>query len=155
MLFLLLRTGEERWALEAKRVVEVVPRVRLSASPLAPPHVVGLLDFRGEAVPVVDLRRLVGEDFCLDRLSSRIVIVEYLAPGSEVRKLGLLAEQVTDTVDAAAEAFSGTGLSDFGAPWMGGVTFREGESIRALVIERLLAEELRETVLSPYGAKES
>ncbi len=51
---------DARYALPIARVVEVVPRVRITALPGAPTAVVGVIQHRGEVRAVVDLRARLG-----------------------------------------------------------------------------------------------
>ena len=51
---------DTRYALPIARVVEVVPRVRITALPGAPRAVVGVIRHRGEVRAVIDLRARLG-----------------------------------------------------------------------------------------------
>ena len=95
MLSLFVRAGAERLAVPAAAVVEVVPAVRLHRPAGASAWVAGVLRFRGEVVPVLDLNRLATGEPCPERLSTRILILETDVAGTR-RRLGLLAERVTD-----------------------------------------------------------
>src|SRR5437763_5879965 len=95
MLALTFQIGEEKLALDIRRVREVVPRVRLRPVGGAPDWLAGVFVYRGEVVPVIDLHRLAGAGECPGHLSSRIVLVPQPRPGGE-RLLGLLATQVAD-----------------------------------------------------------
>ncbi len=110
---LLLRAGPGWYALPAAGVVEVVPAVPLRSVPGTVPGVVGLLHYRGEIVPVVDLPLLHGFGPCPRRLSSRIAVCDLSGTstrwgerGAVGLRLGLLAEDVTrvDDVDPDAPA---------------------------------------------------
>lgn len=56
----LLRLGEERYALAVDDVLEVGTVSEPAPLPGAPPAVVGLQNLRGDVVPLVDLASLVG-----------------------------------------------------------------------------------------------
>lgn len=55
MLLLVFQVAGESYAVEANRVIEVVPRVDLRRLPHAPAALAGLLRYRGQVVPVIDL----------------------------------------------------------------------------------------------------
>lgn len=57
---LLCRIDDVRYALRLQDVVEVVRAAAVVPIPGAPPVVLGLLDLRGEPVPVLDARRRFG-----------------------------------------------------------------------------------------------
>jgi chemotaxis-related protein WspB len=114
MLLLTFTAGGERYALDVAGIIELVPRVELRAIPHAPDFLAGLLGYRGEVVPVIDLGLLLGSSPCPDRLSTRIILVksasggqnqgeETRGPGREVRLLGLIAEQVSDLIEVGPD----------------------------------------------------
>src|SRR5436189_2213983 len=96
MLILTFRVGSEAFALDTQQVVEVTPWVHLRPIPHAPAYVVGLCQFRGDVVPVIDLARLLGPVLSEPRLNTRIIIVRLLTDEGGQRLLGLLAERVQD-----------------------------------------------------------
>jgi len=82
MLFLLFQLGNDRYALEANRIVEIVPLLCLKTIPQAPKGVAGLLVYRGRAIPALDLCDLTFGRPARERMSTRIIIVNYSeAPG--------------------------------------------------------------------------
>ncbi len=84
MLLLTFTAAGEHYALDVAGVIELVPRVELRAIPHAPAFLAGLLGYRGEVVPVIDLGLLLGSSPCPDRLSTRIILVNS-APGGQNR----------------------------------------------------------------------
>jgi chemotaxis-related protein WspB len=107
MLVLTFRVAGSDYAIAVARVAGVVPRVPLRALPQAPPHLVGLLRYRGGAVPVVDLGLLMGGAACGEQLDTRIILVD---TGAEVGGLlGLAAERVDEvrTLDRSRGAVAG------------------------------------------------
>jgi chemotaxis-related protein WspB len=105
-----------------RRVVEVVPRVELRALPHAPGYLVGLLRYRGGAVPVVDLGLLMGGSACRDRLDTRIILIDGgLHGGSGLGFLGLVAERVEDVLAVDESRRAVVGLEIANAPYLGTV----------------------------------
>ncbi len=121
MLVLTFQVAGMAYGVAAGRVVEVVPRVELRPLPHAPSHLVGLLRYRGGAVPVVDLGLLMGSRACRERLDTRIIVVRTTEDleGADLGMLALVAERVekVQRVDEAAKAVEGLGLP--GAPYLG------------------------------------
>lgn len=143
MLYLLLRLGTERYALDARRIVEVVPMVNLKPLPHAMPYVAGLFDYRGVLVPVIDLCRLTTARNCGAFLTTRTVLVDYPDDQGHSHILGLLAEQVTETVKLKETEFQDAGIEVPAAPYLGEV-IKVGDSlVQRLEIEHLLPDELR------------
>lgn len=103
-LFLTFRIGDERYALAAIDIAEVLPRLRLAPVPQAPAWVAGVLAHRGALVPVLDLSMLAFGRPSLALTSTRLVLVHYRPEGEPARLLGLILEHATDTrrLDPAA-----------------------------------------------------
>jgi chemotaxis-related protein WspB len=104
MLALTFQIGDEKLALDIRRVCEVVPRVRLRAVSGAPAWHAGVFVYRGEIVPVVDLHRLAGTDPCPPHLSSRIILIAPRRNSGDERLIGLLASHVADTRKVPADS---------------------------------------------------
>ena len=58
MQFLLFSLGNDRYGLDTRRVVRVLPQLELKEIPQAPGWVAGLMNYRGQPVPVIDLAML-------------------------------------------------------------------------------------------------
>lgn len=115
-LFLLFRMEGDRYALDAREVVEVLPLLRLKRIPEAPEWVAGVFSHRGVLVPVLDLCAMAFGRAALARTSTRIVLVEYRArQDREPVWLGLILEQATDTLRCEPSAFRDYGLDNGGA----------------------------------------
>src|SRR5262245_26897847 len=139
MLWIGFQIGEERYALRAAHVVEVIPRVTLRRAALAPPSVLGLFTYRGGVTPVIDLGVLLRSVPVADRLSSRALIVA-LTRGGQERNVGLLAEKVTDVWQEAGAPQPALTLAQ--APFLGGVLVRGSEITQIIEPSRLVSDEL-------------
>jgi len=148
MLMLLLTVGDERYAVEVKRIIEVVPMAELRRLPRAPECVAGLFHYRGGVVPVVDLCRLTVGKPCARRLSTRIVLMDYPGRDGASHALGLLAERVTETVVVNPDDLNDAGLSVRDAPYLGRVGAAGGQMIQTLELDRLLPEDLRDSLFA-------
>lgn len=98
MLLLLFKIGNGRYALDISQVVEIVPLVKLKKIPTTPDYVSGLMNYRGEGIPVLDLTRLIENTSVEDAFSTRIVIINYPLKDKGDKPLGLIAGNVTETV---------------------------------------------------------
>jgi chemotaxis-related protein WspB len=143
VLFLLFRLGKDRYALPVKQVVEVLPMLEVKQLPQAPPAVRGAFDFRGQPVPLLDLSQLALGRPAHALLSTRIVLVDYPDGRGGTRLLGLLAEQVTETMRRNPEDFRDAGVEVPDAPWLGPVTSDEGGLVQRVDVEQLLTPEVR------------
>ena len=96
--YLTLRLGDESYALRAEYLVELLPAPRVTRVPSVPEHILGVMNFRGEILPVIDLKRF----FSLPEgqpVEDRIVVV---VKHGDVRS-GLLVDGVGDLVPLAPD----------------------------------------------------
>jgi len=148
MLMLLLSAGTDRYAIDARDVVEVIMSVELTRLPGDSDRVAGLVNYHGRMAPVVDLCRLtLGRD-CNRLLSTRIVMTPY-PPGSQPQGLlGLRAEQVTDGIRVNPEDLTSAEAGLAGAVYLRRVVRDRTEMIPLLCLQRLLPESLRLRLLA-------
>src|SRR5579871_1663833 len=59
MLFLALHLDCDRYLVDAREVIEVLPFVTIRPTRGTPPEVAGIFDYRGEFLPAIDLTRLL------------------------------------------------------------------------------------------------
>ncbi len=143
MLFLLFRLGNDRYAIAARQVAEVLPMLESKHIPQAPAAVRGAFDFRGQPVPLIDLTQLALGRPAREQLSTRIVLVDYPDGRGGMRLLGLLAEHVTETFQRNPEDFRDAGVEVPDAPWLGRVASDAGGLVQWVEVSQLLTPELR------------
>lgn len=138
MLFLLFELDGDRYALESRQLIEVLPLVNLKPVPRAPHGIAGIFDYHGLPVPAVDLSDVILGRAAQRRLSTRMVIVN--CPGSDdaPRKLGLIAEKATATVRLELAQFSDSGVSNGETPYLGPVARDAQGLIQWLTVPQLL-----------------
>ena len=148
MLALCLRAQGTRYAVAAKHVLVVLPKLRLRPLANAPEGVLGLLPFRGEMVPVLDAAVLLhhgANQRLAARFSERIIVFEIKDSDGKERMLGLLAEDVTDLV-RSEHAEPGVRLP--GAQYLGEHLVDVDELPQLILPAAILSESMREIFLS-------
>jgi chemotaxis-related protein WspB len=148
MLFLIFQLGKDRYALDASRVVEVVPMLELKRLPQAPTGVAGIFNYRGRPVPAVDLCELATGRPASERLSTRIIIVNYKVEGGPEQLLGLVAENATGILRKQAQEFVDSGITIDAAPYLGPVLMDAGGPIQWIDERRLLPAEVCELLFA-------
>ena len=148
MLFIVFKAGNANYALEARKVIEVVPLVTLRACPGAPAYIVGLANYRGTGVPIVDLGRLVGGAPCAVYLSTRIILTPYAGGVDQQRVIGLLAETVTNTVEREEADFSQDNVAVPGTSCLGKLAVSGTGFIQRVVIAQLVPKELEQMLFA-------
>ncbi|HUQ05802.1 MAG TPA: chemotaxis protein CheW [Kofleriaceae bacterium] len=142
MLVLVIQIAADRYALDARCVREVVPAVALRPVPHAPAEVAGLATWRGQVTPVIDLVELLRGEPCPQRMSSRMVVVDY-GVGRDARPLGLLAEQITDVERVDDKTIEEPGVRVPGATYLGRVMRIHGAIVQLVEVKDLLPDALR------------
>jgi len=146
MLFLVFRLDNDRYALPAQEVVEVLPLVQLKQWPKAAEGIAGVCTYRGRPVPVLDLSELCLGRPAPRRLSTRLLVVRYPDAREPTRLLGLIAEDATDTVRIDPGDFVDAGVRTDGAPFLGPVVAEFGGLLQRVDVAVLLPPALRDTL---------
>jgi chemotaxis-related protein WspB len=146
MLFLIFELGSDRYALPATPIVEVLPIVRIKRVPHAPSGVIGVFDYHGAPVPVIDLSELTLGRPAAPRLSTRLIVVSYpdRRGQGQPHLLGLIAERATDTMRRAPADFVSSGITTGRAPYLGHVTTSSHGVVQRIDVEDLLPDAVRE-----------
>jgi chemotaxis-related protein WspB len=152
-LYLLFSLGVDRYALAARDVVAVLPRVPVKTLPGAPAWVAGVFAFRGDLVPVLDLCQLSLGSPAIARTSTRTVLVNYRTADGRSRPLGLVLEQASDTLRCDADAFRDYGLSNPDSPYLGPVVETAAGLVQRIAIDQLLPEAAQALLFPAEGLR--
>jgi purine-binding chemotaxis protein CheW len=101
MQYLTFVLGGEVFALEIESVREVLELTRITRVPRMPEAVRGVINLRGHAVPVVDLRRLFRLGDVADTVETCIIIAE-VELGEDTVQVGALVDSVREVFDMDA-----------------------------------------------------
>lgn len=101
--FLTFSLGDEEFALDIRTVREIIQYGPLTAVPLMPGFVRGVINLRGAVVPVIDLQARFGRAVAPIGKKTCIVIFTSQSEGERV-ELGLLVQEVSEVVDIADDA---------------------------------------------------
>ena len=148
MLLLTFRTGESLYAVDARQVVEVVPRVGVRPIPHAPGYVLGMLRYRGSVVPVVDFARITGASPSRDALSTRLIVAEFAHSGSKARRIGIVADRVNQVLPARPDQIVLSGMDLDEAPYLGPMMQLDAGLVQMVKPEKILSDRLQESL---YG----
>jgi purine-binding chemotaxis protein CheW len=96
--YVTLGIGDERFAIPVERVREILQLQPIARMPNAPACFLGMIDVRGQGVPVVDLRLKLGLERSQDSESTRIIVLQVAAEGRELT-LGLKTDRVFEVTE--------------------------------------------------------
>ncbi|MFK0086581.1 chemotaxis protein CheW [Pseudomonas sp. NPDC090755] len=148
-LYLLFKIAEQRFALDAHEVAEVLPRLPLKPIAQTPAWVAGVLAHRAALIPVIDVGALSFGVPAPVRTSTRLVLVHYrVDPSRPDLLLGLILEQATQTLRCQPDEFQPYGLDNQQAPYLGPVREDAEGLVQRISVQDLLSDEVR-TLLFP------
>jgi len=104
--FLTFTLGEEVFAMDIRTVREIIQHGAMTAVPLMPSFVRGVINLRGAVVPVIDLSSRFGRPRATIGKKTCIVIFDAVPNGGtagERVELGLLVDAVSEVIDIARE----------------------------------------------------
>jgi len=96
--YLTFRLGEELFAINVFKAREVLDVSRTTSVPTAPDYLRGVVNVRGNAIPVVDLRIKFGLPATAETLSTRVIVMDLLIDGAPV-VLGGMADAVHEVME--------------------------------------------------------
>ena len=96
--YLTFTLGEEDFALDIGKVREVLDYTTITKVPRMPEYLRGVINLRGNVVPVIDLRYKLGMGVIEQAVDTCIVIVEIMIDG-DLTHIGALADSVKEVID--------------------------------------------------------
>lgn len=96
--YITFKLGEELFAINVAQVREVLEISQITRVPTAPDYMRGVVNVRGRAIPVVDLRLKFGLPKVADTVHSRVVVMELDIDG-ETSVVGGIADSVHEVIE--------------------------------------------------------
>jgi len=96
--FLSFCLADETFAINVKKVLEVLQLQKITRVPQTPDYVRGVINFRGEILPVVDTRLKFNMPQIEDNPRTIIIVLDLEVKGKEI-KIGAIADAVKDVID--------------------------------------------------------
>ncbi|MBU4525561.1 MAG: chemotaxis protein CheW [Desulfomicrobium sp.] len=100
--YLTFGLGEEVFALETGSVREVIELVSVTRIPKTPPYMRGVINLRGHAVPVVDLRIKFDMPKVADTVNTCIIIVDVEVEGENCY-MGAIVDSVREVFEMTSD----------------------------------------------------
>lgn len=136
---------EEAFAISIERVREVLDSAVITEVPSTPDHVRGVLNLRGNVVPVLDLKQKFGLGATEKTVSSCTVIVEVDVSGDEMI-VGFMVDAMREVFDIEEEEIEPppTVGSRFNIEYIKGMAKHNDEFIVILDIDKLFEDQIEE-----------
>ena len=103
--FIVVTLGKEQYGIDIRFVDNIVRMQRITRVPKMPPYLIGIINLRGEVLPVISLRLKMGLEKDVYEKGTRIIILKTETEGTigvivdEVREVVTLEETMVDKVD--------------------------------------------------------
>ena len=140
--YLTFRLADETFAFDVAKVREILEITTITKIPQTPEFMRGVINLRGNVVPVIDLRLNFGMQRTEQTINTCIIVVEVNLQG-EVLVLGVLADSVQEVVEMEPESIEpsprlGTRLNTEFIKGMGKI---ENNFVMILDIDRIFSAE--------------
>ncbi|RIX43104.1 MAG: chemotaxis protein CheW [Rhodocyclales bacterium GT-UBC] len=96
--YLTFTLGGEMFAVETLSVKEIIEYGQITAVPMMPPSIRGVINLRGAVVPVIDLKARFGAQPTEVTRRTCIVIIE-LGSGDEHQVIGIVVDTVSEVLE--------------------------------------------------------
>ncbi len=100
--YLTFALAEEEYGLEILKVREIIGYIDVTAVPQTPHYVKGVVNLRGQVIPVVDLRAKFGMETTEVTDQTCIIVVE-IRQGSRTYSTGIVVDRVQEVLDIASQ----------------------------------------------------
>ena len=97
--YMTFKLGNELFAINVAQVREVLEVSTITKVPTAPDYMRGVVNVRGKAIPVVDLRLRFGLPATVDTVSTRVIADGNLLLDGETTVLGGMADSVHEVIE--------------------------------------------------------
>jgi purine-binding chemotaxis protein CheW len=100
--YLTFALGAEEYGLEICKVREIIGYMAITAIPQTPLHVKGVINLRGQVIPVVDIRTLFGMD-AKDVTEETCIVVVEISQSHRTFSTGVIVDRVSEVLDINGE----------------------------------------------------
>jgi len=138
--YLTFKLGNELFAVPVTHVLEVLQKQQVTHVPKTPDHILGIINFRGDILPVIDTRRKFSLSVS-DVDEKQIVIVFDMNTETEKHTIAATADAVKDVIEIKDEEIKPVpelGLS-YDARFVIGAVRRDETFILLLDIEKVFS----------------
>ena len=138
MLYLRFKLDNEEYALDTRHIIEITPLVDLKPVPKSEDFIVGIMNYRGTPVPVIDLAYILMDRESARNMSTRIIIT-YTGNG---RIAGLIIEHIEGMIKKSEADFINPNTDSGNASYLGNIAIDNRNMIQTINIEELLSEKM-------------
>lgn len=136
--------GEEEFGVDILKVQEIIRTMEITKVPKAPEFVEGVINLRGNVIPIIDLRKRFGLQTRVHDKHTRIIVIEIskMVVGFVVDSVSEVLRIPSNTVEPPPPVVSG-----LESEYISGVGKLEDRLLILLDLDRLLSGEEKEVLV--------
>lgn len=136
--FLTFRLGSEDYGIDIRKITTIIEKeMAIARVPKTPDHIKGVINLRGEIIPVMSLRKRFSMDEIDYNEETRIIIIKI-----EDVTIGLIVDSVSEVIEFEDESIES--ISNIGGmtnEYILGVGKKDGRIVTLLSLEKLIGIE--------------
>ena len=105
--YIVVRIGSEKYGIDISYVDNIVRMQKITRVPKAQPYFKGIINLRGEIVPVMSIRTKMGLENDVITNSTRIIILKIEEKGS----LGVMVDEVSEVVNLSEDQIENNNIN--------------------------------------------
>ena len=135
--YIVIRIGEEQFGIDIKYIDNIVRLPQITRVPKVPAHFLGVINLRGEVIPVMSLRIKMGLEADTPTKNTRIIIVKM----AQYEAIGMMVDSVKEVVNLSSDQIEAMGSDRRDeAAYVRGIGKHDGGLISLLDLELILQE---------------
>ena len=154
--YLTFALGQEEYGLEILKVREIIGYMDITSVPQTPDYVMGVINLRGQVIPVVNLRLKFGMG-SIDRTKETCIIVVEIDREDQQISTGIIVDRVSEVLDISSQDIQES--PEFGSKvdtefilGMGKI----GDTVKILLdIDKVISSALLSGFVNDAGSEES
>lgn len=140
--YLTFRLATEVYGIAIMKVKTIIGLMEITKVPRTPQFVRGVINLRGQIIPIVDMRRKFGLEDTEDTRETTIIVVE-VNKSESMQEIGIVVDSVSEVMDIEeghiddAPEFG----SEFDSEFIMGMAKAKGRVLSLLRIEKILSSD--------------
>lgn len=128
--YIVVKLGDEKYGIDISNVDNIVRMQRITRVPKSQPYYVGVINLRGEVVPIMSLRRRFGLEEDVYSAATRIIIIHM----EDQSMIGFVVDEVQEVVNLDPSTIEKPAfkLDEEKASFLAGIG-KEGEELISLL----------------------
>jgi purine-binding chemotaxis protein CheW len=137
--FLVFQSGNGLYGINILETHEILKPVVVTRLPNVEPEVLGVINLRGNIIPVIDIQKKFSDDYCEIKDTSRIVVCTF---GN--KHLGLLVDRIVEVASISEDNIEGVEVRGLSNQYLKGVGRASDKIFLIFNLEILFAEQTGE-----------